>query len=128
MDINAELLPPNAQEWAEVIGLDGVLHLVDCFRGRKLKVPKKLDMEHPIAQCLGPVNFKKFWQIYQGEPIDVPMIQAAKRQLIWQSVMSTLSDGITRADTAYQHNMTERNVYKIQQRMLEQDDTQEELF
>ncbi|MEJ2692608.1 MAG: hypothetical protein P8166_05965 [Candidatus Thiodiazotropha sp.] len=127
MDVNLDLLPQSAQEWAEVIGLDGVLQLIDHFKGRQLKVPKRLDYSHPLARCLGPEKFVAFWKVYQGEPLTVPMIQAARRQLIWQAVNTALQSN-TVGGVAARFNMTERNVYKIKARFRDEDDSQGELF
>ncbi len=127
MDINPDLLPASAQEWSEVIGLDGVLQLIDRFKGREIKVPKRLDTSHPLARCLGQEKFADFWRVYQGETLTIPMIHAARRQLIWQAVSSALQSN-TVGMVAARYGMTERNVYKIKARLREEDDSQGNLF
>jgi hypothetical protein len=61
VDVNPDLLPQSVRERAEVIGLDGVLLMIDKLKGRQLKVPKRFNLDHPLAVCLGRRSSKPSW-------------------------------------------------------------------
>ena len=52
MQISHDMLPPRAQELADVIGLDGLLKLVDHYGGLTVSVPTKYSPGNQLESCL----------------------------------------------------------------------------
>ncbi|MEJ1358317.1 MAG: Mor transcription activator family protein [Candidatus Sedimenticola sp. (ex Thyasira tokunagai)] len=124
--LNPDYLPPRAQALAALIGLPGLLQLVEYRGGRRLKIPAEVHKDHPLCSLIGLNALTALVGVYGGDEIDIPLLHAAKRQLIWADIRRCRTEGQTVASLAERYQMTERGIYKIQQRVAD-DDRQEDL-
>ncbi|MEJ1416999.1 MAG: Mor transcription activator family protein [Candidatus Sedimenticola sp. (ex Thyasira tokunagai)] len=114
--LNPDYLPPKARELAQLIGLPGLLALVDHHGGRRLKIPAAARETHTLHELLGAEAFTALINDYGGDEIDIPLLHSAKRQLIWADIQQRRANGETVASLAGEYQMTERGIYKIQRR------------
>ncbi|MEJ1381359.1 MAG: Mor transcription activator family protein [Candidatus Sedimenticola sp. (ex Thyasira tokunagai)] len=124
--LNPDYLPPRAQALAALIGLPGLLQLVEYRGGRRLKIPAEVHKDHPLCSLIGLNALTALVGVYGGDEIDIPLLHAAKRQLIWADIQQRRANGETVASLAGEYQMTERGIYKIQRRQ-DSDDRQGEM-
>ncbi len=111
-----QLLPKVAHELAEVIGMSGTLRLIEMRGGTKFKVPKNPADDHWLRGCLRSKELLKLIETYSGEEIDLPVLHAKRRALVWADIEQRREQGETVGSVALRHGMTERGVYKASAR------------
>lgn len=109
--LNPEQMPASMRRLVMAIGETAALKLVERYPGIAIKVPMRARPEHPLCDLLGPVAFAKLVQEAGKEVLLIPNF--AVRKLRHQRVRQLLVEGKTRAEIARDLSYSERHVYNI---------------
>lgn len=121
-------LPGILQEFAELIGMDATLRIVENYGGVRLHIPKRYYPNHPLAKLIGHANAVKLSEVYGGEEhFDIARCVSAARAARDAFILAERASGATHRELALKHRMTERNIRNILS-VEEEDDRQVGLF
>lgn len=121
----AEHLPRSAQEISELIGLPGMLKLIDHYGGRRLFVPMHLRFDHKLARLLGEDVALKLCRAYGGSDLEIPRVPLRRHA----ALIADFNSGKSYGWLAAHYEMTERNVKHIlKANGVSADDRQASLF
>lgn len=126
-ELDESLLPGILRDIAALIGLPGMLALVEHYGGVRLYVPVRFDPDHALVKVLGHGAAAKLIEQYGGlDHFDVPRavraIDAVRNAAI-RAEYGELSQG----QLARRYRLTERQIRNILAG-AEQDDGQADLF
>lgn len=108
-----------------LIGREAVETLVSVAGGLSLRVPKRPPLDGPLAE-LPPEAQEALAAHYGGDEIYVPKCDGARRAARDAGIVALYDAGWRVQDIARRHGLTERWVYEILGRPV--DDRQGELF
>lgn len=106
-------LPQSLREIAEVIGLPIALKIAEQIGGIRIRVPVKFTTDHYLARLIGQELWPDFWQMYQGQHMDLPRNADYLRSVRNQQIVAEYYGEKTAREIALKYQTTERNVYKI---------------
>ena len=97
-------LPESARDIAEVIGVDGLLRLVNAYGGTTIRVPGR----HGLERVLTPQQHRDFVHTYRNLSLYIPRLPGLKRL----RALELAEMGCTRAAIARELGVSERTVYQ----------------
>ena len=118
-----DYLPPVAREIAEVIGMDGLLRLVEHYGGIVIRVPGNSGLN----RVLTAEQYKAFVHTFRNEKLAIPRLYAKQTMIALEETKRLDEQGYTREEIARQLKLTERCVYKRLAKSRSNDD-QQDLF
>lgn len=124
-DFDIATLPPTLHDIARVVGVQGVVKLVEAYGGVRLYVPQALDADHTLARLLGLPSAQSLAALLGGDCIDVPRCHRAAKRARDAALMRDAAMGMSQRDLARKYLMTERNVRLIWRAAEDQDDRQQ---
>ena len=108
-------LPPVLADLAKQLGYFVAQRLIEAYGGTRVYIPRleHLSVNHPLSVRVGYQVALRLSRVYGGGAIPVPRgareLRAARNQMI----LSYRRHGLTYADIALQHQITERTVYRV---------------
>lgn len=112
MTIPEHLLPERARELAEVVGIDGLVKLVEWRGGVFINVPVEYSPEHELAGVLGETATRALIDAYAGCRVELPLLTTHARALKVATAQSMRTDGVVIWKIARHLGTTERNTYR----------------
>ena len=112
-ELDEDLLPPSLREMTEAVGVRTTLAVVEHWGGTRLCVPHKVDGQHPLVRCLGETAARALVETYRGETLQIPRAAAALREALYQQITREYDNGVTAAELAREHRVTERWIFYI---------------
>lgn len=107
------LLPTRLRDLARLIGLATAMTIVQHYGGRRLYIPSRAAVDHPLVALIGFEGLETLCKAYGLEDhFDVPKAAAALRFLRDEKIRSEQGIKSTRV-LAFEHGMTERQIWKI---------------
>lgn len=106
-------LPESLAEVQEVIGLPATMKLVEAYGGTRVYVPKRLGVQHKLANLLGVEQARRLSHYFGGESLTVARAAQALRSERNKAIVRRFDAGETVRSLAQEHHMTERNIYTI---------------
>lgn len=106
-------LPPRAREIADVIGIDGLLSLVEHYGGTPVRVHTEQRPSSALAACLGAEAYRKLQATYPSEYIEVPLLHTGRDAVLAADVCDSRARGEMIRTIARRHKITMRRVYRI---------------
>lgn len=129
--MSLDYLPPATRELAELIGLPALLALAEWRGGVQVYIPmpENLDLDHPLAQCIGLFAARKLASHYGGAALEVPKCAAHARQVLHHEIRQRRARGETETQVALATGVTGRWVRVLCKRGREkEEDRQPDLF
>lgn len=111
--IDASLLPPSLADLVDVIGLAGVLKLVEAYPGVRCYVPFDFAIDHPLARAVGPDIARKLIAFMPGEQVKIPKCEAAIRAVRNREIRRRHAAGETVASLAIEFGLGESQTWAI---------------
>lgn len=127
----AEHLPDSMREIAELVGVEGVLALIERWGGVWVHVPHpdNLHAAHPLVLALGAEPARRMAERYPGERVEVPIGHGYAAALLAAEVAAATDRGESEAQIARRLGITARWVRELRRRARETaDDGQVDLF
>jgi len=122
------LIPASLQPIVDRIGLDAALKLVKAYGGVRLYVPKKVDVDHPLAALIGYPAAKALAAEFGGQPhFDIPKCEAALREHRNRQIRQDRAMGHSIRELALKYRLTEKQIGSILAEAV-RDERQIELF
>lgn len=115
---NLDLLPPNMQWVARVIGLPATIKLAKAHGGRFVYVPKQVSQDHHLCHLLGAAAFAALVAEYHGERLDVAKCDRAAQALRNQLIREKRREA-SQSEVAGQFGLTVRRVRDIEKDVVE---------
>lgn len=112
-DLPEALIPARLQEIAGYCGEQTALVLLLNYPGVHVRIPKRVDPAHKLAELLGLLAFAKLVECYSDEIIQIPRAAKAIRALRNQQILREFAEGKSQASIAIKYGMTERQVNSI---------------
>lgn len=106
-------LPESLREVLELVGLAGVMLLVERFGGVRIFIPKQVGREHVLVWTLGWEMARLLCRHFGGETINVPRASRAMQSLRNRHLVARHRQGATVRELAQSSGLTERRVYAI---------------
>lgn len=100
------------EELAEEIGIEPALRLCAAWPGLRLRVPKEMAADHPIALQIGFEPARKLAAIYGGEEIVVPMGKQYAQRLVKQRAIEAYRAGTPASEVCRQHGVHLFTLYR----------------
>lgn len=113
LHLNIHLLPELLQELIRALGQDAALRLVDLRGGAHLVVPKRVSLDHPLAELLGPRMFADLVEAFAGETLQMPKNDSVMQQVRHQRVRELRALGMTHSEIAIKTHYSRRWVIEI---------------
>ena len=101
-------------ELTERVGFNGTIELLRAWGGRRLRVPKEIPADHPIAFAVGFEPAKKIAYFYGGTDLELPAERNALIQVRNDSILSDLAAGESVRSVAELYGLSPRMVRYIQ--------------
>lgn len=106
-------LPDSLAEIADVVGLEGALKLVEQCGGTRIFIPRKVGVQHQLANLLGFEQARRMSQHFGGETISIVRAAAALRKRRNLEIISRYDGGEGVRVLARAYQLTERHIYAI---------------
>lgn len=113
MTYPAHLLPPSAREIADVVGLEGLVALVEWRGGTTIFVPVECGAGCELAEVMGMDGAQALVDTYAGSRLTLPLLHGHQTALKWAAARAMAADGKSRWQIARALGTTERNVYRM---------------
>ncbi|OOZ41642.1 hypothetical protein BOW53_02890 [Solemya pervernicosa gill symbiont] len=126
MDNPLEHFPQSIQDLADVVGIDGVLKIVEARGGIWLYVPRKANDDHWLARLIGFPALQQLVKIYAGEEIEIPRCAKSLKRAKDLEIANGIKEGASGAQLARQHHYTERGIRKVKRRLKERGEIEEQ--
>lgn len=92
---------------------EAIKKLVAQFGGGRIYVPKQVDPNHPITQCIGTLEAQRLSKTNAGNTVFIPKKHKVTIRMRNLQILQALIRGETTDEVAKRHNMTKRNVRLI---------------
>jgi len=106
-------LPHSLVRVAEVIGLAGVLALVENAGGVRIYVPESLTDDHRLVEWLGRDAAARLSESFAMEELVVPRCAEMLRKIRDRQIRHERDHGARPAELALRYRLTERQIYTI---------------
>lgn len=111
--INVDLLPTALRELVRALGEKAAFKLVESRGGGRLIVPKRVSLDHPLAEDIGPAAFVALVEHFGNLTLDLPKYDGVLRQLRHRKVRQLRGQGKTMDQVAVVSGYTRRHVINI---------------
>lgn len=118
LELPEELLPQSVRDLVEVIGLTAALALVEERGGTWLRVPKRTNEDHWLADIIGLPALQSLVRIYNGEAVNIPRCVEALRSLRERQIVAELDSGVLCREVAVKYGYTEDGLRKLRRRVI----------
>lgn len=98
------------------IGYSETIQLVRAWGGRRLRVPKEPDANHPIALTIGLVAARQLALYHGGAELELPAERNAIMEVRNNAILRDLDNGHSTRACALRYGLTPRHVRYINNR------------
>lgn len=116
-----EYLPASIKELLKSLEVATVYALIEEYGGTRIIVPKIATEEHELARLIGFAELKTFCYLFGGSVFDCPRCLKALNTLRDNEMLADKRAGLTLAELARKHGITERGVSKALRRVEQQE-------
>ena len=116
-----EHLPNSIKDLLRVLDMPAVLLLIAEYGGTRLCVPKIVPSDHPLVRLIGYDAARLLSQLYNGGVFDCPRCLKALNAVRDNEILSQKRAGLTLAELAKRHHLTERGICLILRRVEKQE-------
>lgn len=111
--VKTEFINGIMEDICREIGFEASVRLAAVHGGRTLYVPMQCAITHPLHALLGEKPYLAFVDLYGGETLTVPKLEAFDRWRRVRGVSDLLKRGIPRRDVAKILGLTERQIINL---------------
>jgi len=101
------------REIAAAVGHATAYQVVRRWGGRELRVPVRLDENHPIALALGLDAARRLVKAFAGQRLDLPLETNVLRQRRDEAILRDRARGMSDADCALVYGLTRQGVRSV---------------
>lgn len=112
-DLPTELIPERLQEISSYCGQQTALVLLLNFPGLYLRIPKKPNPLHKLAEFLDMPAFVKLCETFGDEILLIPRAAKAIRAVRNQHILAEFAQGKTQGELAIKYGMTQHQIGRI---------------
>ncbi|MBF0381445.1 MAG: hypothetical protein HQL69_10525 [Magnetococcales bacterium] len=107
------ILPDSMVEIKSIVGLQGVMTLLNKCGGTRLFIPRKLNDQHKLTTLLGYEAAQKMSAYYGGETLTIVKGSRADKSLRNCEIIHRYDQGEKVPILARDYELTERHIYTI---------------
>ena len=119
--LQTEYLPKSLQLLLTVISMESLRAIVAEYGGTRISVQKKPTADHTIARLIGFEEYSRLCKVYANEMLNIPRCLKAISLVRDQQILAGKRTGLTLAQLARKHSMTEGGITKSLRRMEKQE-------
>ena len=113
------------EELTQQIGFAETIELLRGWGGRRLRVPKTIDEDHPITYSIGLAAALKLARYYGGTELDLPAERNALMGVRNAALVRDMRKGVPTRECARRYGLTPRHARYIRQKFEENEDRAE---